>query len=116
MVKKVEEYEYSGHRAYIGLEVSGLVDVKPVLRHFGGTKRRAVEVYQRFVQAGMGDRSREEYYRGSEGRMLGSEEFVKEVKHRVGEIGRAVERGVNKGIGGVSLTELLKTAERVSVA
>jgi putative transposase len=109
MVRQAEEYEYSGHGEYIGMEGSGLVDVEPVLRHFGGTKRRAIEVYRRFVEAATGDKRREEYYRATEGRMLGSEEFVKEVKHRVGEFGRSV-----KGTGGVSLAELLKTAERVS--
>src|ERR1700733_4215711 len=109
MVRQPEDYEYSGHRAYIGLDGNGLVDVEPVLRHFGGTKRRAVEVYRRFVQVGTGHKSREEYYRASEGRMLGSEEFVKEVKHRVGEICPSV-----KEARGISLAELLKTAELVS--
>jgi putative transposase len=109
MVRQPEDYEYSGHRAYIGLDGNGLVDVEPVLRHFGGTKRRAVEVYRRFVQVGTGHKSREEYYRASEGRMLGSEEFVKEVKHRVGEPAASV-----KATTAISLTDLLKTAERVS--
>ena len=85
MVKRADLYEYSGHRAYVGLDRSGLVDTEPVLRHFGGTKRRAVEVYQRFVEAAIGQKSQEEYYRAAEGRLLGSEEFLEEIKHRVGE-------------------------------
>ena len=52
IVKRPENYEYSGHRAYIGEDTSGLVDTEPVLRHFGGTKKRAVEAYRRFVEAG----------------------------------------------------------------
>src|SRR5580693_5795855 len=104
MVRQAEDYEYSGHRAYIGLNGSGLVDVDPVVRHFGGTKRRAIDVYRQFVQAAIGHKRREEYYRASEGRMLGSEEFVKEVKHRVGEFVPSV-----KGTRGASLAELLKT-------
>ena len=85
MVKRPEQYEYSGHRAYIGLDNSGLVDTEPVLRHFGGTKKRAIEVYTRFVETSVGEKSQEGYYRATEGRLLGSEEFVKEVRHRIGE-------------------------------
>jgi REP element-mobilizing transposase RayT len=34
----ISRYEYSGHRAYVEMDASGLVDAEPVLRHFGGTK------------------------------------------------------------------------------
>ena len=85
MVKRPEEYEYSGHRAYIGLDDSGLVDTEPVLRHFGATRKRAVEVYGLFVESCLGQESQAEYYRATEGRLLGEEEFVKDVKHRIGE-------------------------------
>ena len=71
MVKRPEDYEYSGHRAYLGSDKSGLVDVEPVLRHFGGTKRRAVEVYTRFVESEIGQPSQEDYYRASEGTATG---------------------------------------------
>src|SRR5205809_7452947 len=36
MVKRPEQYKYSGHRAYLGLEAAAIIDVDPVLRHFGG--------------------------------------------------------------------------------
>src|SRR5438094_8775641 len=38
MVGRPEEYQYSGHRAYLGLEPATIVDVDPVLRHFGVKK------------------------------------------------------------------------------
>src|SRR6185503_5774088 len=38
MVSEPEEYAYSSHRAYLGLEAAGIVDVEPVLRHFGAKK------------------------------------------------------------------------------
>src|SRR6266576_1141057 len=41
MLKRPEDFEYSGHRAYLGLDKTGLVDTEPVLRHFGATKKRA---------------------------------------------------------------------------
>jgi len=39
-----EDYEYSGYRAYLGVDRAGLVDTEAVLRHFGAKKKRAVEV------------------------------------------------------------------------
>ena len=109
MVKRPERYEYSGHRAYLGLDKTGLVDAEPVLRHFGGTKKRAVEVYQRFVDAGLGERRQDEYYRANEGRLLGSDEFLEKIKHRIGE-----HRAARTRIERMSIEELLSVAERSS--
>jgi len=85
MVRRPEDYEYSGHRAHLGLDRSGLVDAEPVLRHFSATKRRAVEVFTRFVEAGIDGSRQDHYYRAAEGQLLGSEEFLEQVRHRVGE-------------------------------
>src|SRR5215510_3919688 len=109
IVKRPEHYEYSGHRAYIGLDNSGLVDTEPVLRHFGGTKKRAVEVYTRFVESCIGQESEAKFYRATEGRMLGSEEFLKEVRHRIGD-----HRSVRKSEERIDVEDLLRAAERTS--
>src|SRR5438128_8424323 len=53
MVVEPEQYEYSGHRAYLGLESTDIVDIDPVLRHFGVKKRVARQRYRQFVAAGM---------------------------------------------------------------
>src|SRR5207245_7841442 len=53
MVSKPEQYQYSGLRAYLGLKPTGILDVDPVLRHFGAKKKLAREAYERFVAAGM---------------------------------------------------------------
>jgi REP-associated tyrosine transposase len=109
IVKRPEDFEYSGHRAYLGLDNTGLVDTEPVLRHFGATKKRAVEVYARFVEASLGERSQQDYYRASEGRLLGSDEFLKEIKHRVGEY-----RAQLQSFERTSIEDLLNAAERSS--
>jgi len=109
MVKRPERYQYGGHRAYVGLDKSGLVDTEPVLRHFGANKKRAVEVYIRFVEASLGEPSQRDYYRADEGRLLGSDEFLEEIKHRVGE-----QRGGGKAIERTSVEDLLRAAERSS--
>ncbi|HWC77181.1 MAG TPA: transposase, partial [Blastocatellia bacterium] len=85
MVARPEDFGYSGHRAYLGLDRSGLLDTEPVLRHFGATRKRAIEMYIQFVGAAVGQKSQQEYYMAAEGRMLGSEEFLDEMKHRIGD-------------------------------
>src|SRR5437867_12015509 len=53
MVDKPEQYQYSGHRAYLGMQPAGIQDVEPVLRHLGAKKKLAREAYRQFVAAGM---------------------------------------------------------------
>lgn len=109
MVKRPEDYEYSGHRAYLGRDRTGLVDAEPVLRHFGASKKRAVEVYTRFVDASLREKSKDDYYRASEGRLLGSEEFIEEIRHRVGE-----HRAKRRPFEPTRIEDLLIAAERMS--
>jgi hypothetical protein len=85
MVNKPEDYEYSSHRAYLGLESAGIVDADPVLRHFGARKDVARARYQQFVAAGIKHGHREEFYAADEGRILGTEEFIDATIHRIGE-------------------------------
>lgn len=85
MVSRPEAYEYSSHRNYLGLEPAGIVDVDPVLRHFGVRKEVARERFGQFVMAGIKDGHRDEFYHADEGRILGSEEFVDATIHRIGE-------------------------------
>ena len=85
VVRRAEDYAWSSHRAYLGLERCEWVDSEVVLRYFGARRKRAVELYRAFVRAGRRERHREDLYRGVEGRFLGGDEFVSEVKHRIAE-------------------------------
>jgi len=93
MVSKPEQYQYSGHRSYLGQEPAGIVDVDPVLRHFGVSKKVARQAYRQFVAAGMRLGHQEEFYLVDEGRILGTEEFVDATIHRIGDTRRIVRRG-----------------------
>ena len=95
IVNKPEDYEYSSHRAYLGLEPTGMVDVDPVLRHFGSKKIIASEQYRRFVTAGIKQGHCEEFYAAVEGSILGTEEFVDATIHRIGEPGREIRGSKN---------------------
>jgi REP element-mobilizing transposase RayT len=84
MVGLPEEYPFSSHRAYLGLEPVGIVDVDPVLRPFGVTREAARKHYADFVLAGAGLGPQERFY-ASENGILGSDEFVDDMIHRLGE-------------------------------
>jgi putative transposase len=96
MVRKPEEYRYSSHRAYLGLETTNLVDVDSVLRHYGAKKESARERFSQFVQAGIKLGHREEFYLAAEGMILGTEEFVDGTIHRIGETRKAKKKQYNQ--------------------
>jgi REP-associated tyrosine transposase len=88
MVSRPEQYEFSSHRAYLGLEPSEIVDVDPVLRHFGAKKQVARKNFSQFVRAGKKLGHREDFYQATEQRVLGTEEFVDATIHRIGQVPR----------------------------
>ena len=98
MVTRPEDYEYSSHRAYLGMEPAGVVDVDPVLRHFGARKEVARDSYRKFVEAGIKQGHCREFYAADEGRILGSEEFIDATIHRLGETGRSNRDAKKKGL------------------
>jgi REP element-mobilizing transposase RayT len=87
LVRRPEQYEYSSHRNYLGLQALGIVDVDPVLRHFGNKRELARQRYKEFIVAGMRLGHREEFYQPHES-ILGTEEFVDATIHRIGEQGQ----------------------------
>src|SRR5947208_2258871 len=110
MVARPEDYEYSGHRAYLGTDRSGLLDTEPVLRHFAAQKKRAVAHYTQFVNAALDQQSQQHYYVSAEGRMLGDEEFLDQVKHRIGDYLGNRDKQVRK----LNLKAILNAAEKAS--
>jgi hypothetical protein len=66
------------------------VDVEPVLRHFGASKRLAREAFRQFVAMGTNSGHQKSFYQAEAGRILGTEEFVDATIHRLGESKREV--------------------------
>jgi len=95
------------------MEKSWLVDIEPVLRHFGATKKLARKRYELFVKAGMKLRRREEFYKAVEGRICGTEEFVERTKVRVGEIAVA-RRAQLKNRSAPDLQKLVEAVAQIS--
>jgi len=84
MVGRPEQYKYSSHRAYLGLEPPGVLDVDPVLRHFGTRKESARDAYRSFVAAGMGA-GYEESFSVTGREIVGSEDFIDATIHQIGK-------------------------------
>ena len=75
LVSKVAGYAYSGDGAYRQGKPTLIIDPRPVLRMIGGPSG-----YRQFVQEGLGDGHREEYYEVADQRFLGSGEFGEELR------------------------------------
>lgn len=84
MVSRAEEYRFSSHRAYLGLDPAGPLDVDTVLRHFGSKKAVARKRFAAFVD-GTDRLDGIEAMLDHESGILGSEEFVDATIHRLGE-------------------------------
>jgi len=80
MVRKLEEYPYSGHRNYAEGRASEILEPGRVLDMLGGRAG-----YRRFVLEGLKDGHREEYYQVEDQRFLGAEEFAQKLKRKVNE-------------------------------
>jgi putative transposase len=80
MVRKPEEYPYSGHRSYVDGRASEVLEPDRVLDMLGGRAG-----YRRFVLEGLEDGHREDYYRVEDQRFLGAEQFAQKLKRKVKE-------------------------------
>ena len=108
MVRQPEEYRWSSHRTYLGLNKDGLVDTGIVLGMFSKDLKRGRRLYHEYMREGE-KIPKEEFYQTVDQRVLGDEEFVERVRGRV----------KNKIVGerrrhGVSLGEIVRGIEEVT--
>jgi putative transposase len=80
LVHRLDDYRYCGHREYCAARASDVLEPSRVLDMVGG---RAA--YRRFVQEGLRDGYREEYYDVIDQRFLGEERFVEKLKVQADE-------------------------------
>ena len=79
IVKRPEEYPWSGHKAYLGRQKLPWLSTEWVLGQLGKRKLKAVEKYQEYVREGVQEGHREDFHRGKEDvRVLGDDKFVEE--------------------------------------
>jgi len=106
LVWSCEKYPYSSERAYRAGKSSAIVDPGPVLKRMGGKPG-----YQRFVQEGLGEGHREEYYEVEDQRFLGRGEFGERLRREFEEEERPNKKRSMAGV----VTEMAQ-ALRVSPA
>lgn len=102
IVKRPEQYRYSGHRVYLKGKPTEVLDPIKVLRLLGGKG-----AYSRFVLDGLGEGHKEEYYEVEDQRFLGAEGFGDKIQQKVGKGEKsavkrpmgAVIRELSEGLG-----------------
>ncbi|TLS67967.1 transposase [Mariprofundus erugo] len=86
MVASPEDYEWSGHRAYIGNEKIPWLTTKAVLSQFAPESDRARVMYARFVDAALDGEHKGEFHHGDDDcRVIGDDKFVVRVMDQCGE-------------------------------
>ncbi|MGH7794378.1 MAG: REP-associated tyrosine transposase [Candidatus Binatia bacterium] len=105
LVRSAERYSYSGEQAYWKGKPSAVLDCGPVLKMIGGRAG-----YRRFVQEGLGDGHKEEYYAVEDQRFLGGEAFGQAMRREIED--DAVQPRKMRPIGAVvaDLARALKVA------
>ncbi len=107
IVKEAEQYEYSGHRAYLEGQATEVIDPRKVLGLMGGKAR-----YRAFVRDGIGQGHKEEFYEVEDQRFLGAQGFAQKLQEEHEEprakkprpLDQVVfELGKELGIGGSQL-------------
>lgn len=73
------DYEWSGHRVYLGKEHITWLTCDAVLAQFGDTAGLARDKYADFVMDGMNEKHRPEFYQGGDdSRVLGEDHFLQQ--------------------------------------
>jgi len=85
LVDSPEDYPWSSHRVYLGIEKSAVIDPSLVLKQFSDDLFAAIRSYESFVMEGSKQGRRDDLYKVSDQRILGDEVFRKEVFRRRGD-------------------------------
>ncbi|MCP4307705.1 MAG: transposase [bacterium] len=80
MVEKPEDYAWSGHRAYMGIETLPWLETDWVLSQFAKRLTTCRKRYAVFVKEGIEEGYRQEFHHGGEdGRVLADDRFLEQV-------------------------------------
>ncbi len=80
IAENTEDYRWSGHRAYLGMETLPWLETDWVLSQFAKRQTTGRERYRAFVQAGTEEGHRQEFHQGGEDRrVLADDRFLEQV-------------------------------------
>ncbi len=80
MVKKPEDYRWTGHLSYLGRGTDDVIDEGFVLDQFSGKRALGRRRYRQFVWEGISGGHEEKYYRVKDQRYLGEDSFVERIE------------------------------------
>ncbi len=108
LVRDPAGYRWSSHNSYLAAESGDLIDADLVLALFSQRRATAVAEYEEFVSAAIGEGRREDYYRVTDQRFLGSQEFVERLEREEGAL-EVEERSPRR-----TLDEIAQDVERLT--
>lgn len=82
LVRGIDRYRWSSHPIYLRGDGNREVSVNAVLEQFGRKRAEAIRQYRKFINDGLGEGHREDYYQVIDQRFLGDEEFVEEARQK----------------------------------
>jgi len=86
IVKTVEKYRWSSHRAYRGEETLKWLTTDWALSIFSTREKQACRLYAEFMQQGLSEGYRAEFHKGSvDGRILGDDRFAEIALNKAGQ-------------------------------
>ena len=117
MVAGPDDYPWSSHRAYLGLETLPWLTTNWLLEQFGATSATAMKRYRAFVRDGVNEERRPEFHgAGTDSRLLGDDSFMDRCLASVGETQvRLTAQQIVDGICrayGIAVTELQSASQR----
>jgi putative transposase len=80
IVRRPEDYVWTGHLSYLGKGGKGLIDEGFVLDQLSGNRSLARRRYRQFVWEGISSGHEEKYYQVKDQRYLGEESFVNRIE------------------------------------
>jgi len=80
VVKKPEDYMWTGHLSYLGRRRGSLIDEEFVLDLFGQERLLARQSYRKFVWEGIAEGHEEKYYQVKDQRYLGEDTFIERIE------------------------------------
>jgi REP element-mobilizing transposase RayT len=80
IVKKPEDYAWTGHLSYLGKGAEHLIDEGFVLEQFSDNRSLSRRRYRQFVWEGISSGHEEKYYQVKDQRYLGGESFIDRVE------------------------------------
>lgn len=85
LIRQIDRYRWSSHPIYLRGDEKRVVSVNAVLEQFGGKRGEAIRRYRKFINDGLGEGHREDYYQVIDQRFLGDEEFLEEAREKAEE-------------------------------